>query len=78
MKKQNTFKLDKGSSNLNLLKVVPSNLSSRNIIGRVGSFISKKVKEKKEIDYKMKYIAMREDLIGLLCSFHKKPYECSL
>ena len=49
-----------------------------NVKDRMGSFIMKKMTVKKEIDYKMKYIARREDIIGLLCQFSKEPYKQSL
>ena len=49
--------------------------STKKINQVIGGFFTKKMKEKKEIDYKMKYIAQKPDLIKLICSFSKKPYK---
>ena len=42
-------------------------MNVNNMKDRMGSFIMKKMTVKKEIDYKMKYVARRPDLIALLC-----------
>ena len=54
-------------------------MSTKTLVeNKMGSFLLKKVKEKKEVDYKMKYLLKKNDFIGLICDFAKDPYKKSL